>query len=408
MACSSTSATVTIQEAAPEFADTAAAAAHWEAVARRTRAVSEQWRALHVAEEARADEARAVTSKAAHALRKAEEDRDAAEKRAEAASKALTVAKGEQTRWRARSDAQTASKTFLLLEDTRAALRERDAELASTSRALANLQNEFDTYKATRKREDAEKDLANREDYDALMRRYEDCKSDAEQFEGQADKVRSELTGQLATSPPGALAEAQLANSRAAATIQQLEAKNMTLRREASRWRDRARGALASERLIQLSSSAAAMPWPATSGGVTRGLGGNPFADGPSSASEAADEMSRLRAEVGFWKEEAEYEKQRQKSFHSALWASDVFSQAQKIRAMSFLRDPPGMGRRASDVDDEDPFLGLGGAPPSGPAAHPAPAPPPYGQPSHARRPVTVPTGLGMPKPLFPLSARAH
>ena len=48
--------------AAPSDGEEAAAAAHWEAAAKRARAVSEQWRQLHADEEKRADEARAMTS----------------------------------------------------------------------------------------------------------------------------------------------------------------------------------------------------------------------------------------------------------------------------------------------------------------------------------------------------------
>ena len=103
--------------------DPAAAAVHWEAVAKRTRTVSEQWRALHASEEARADEAKATAKAAVQALRRVEEERDAATAKTSAAAKALAAAKGEQTRWKARSEASTASKTFLQLEECREVLR---------------------------------------------------------------------------------------------------------------------------------------------------------------------------------------------------------------------------------------------------------------------------------------------
>ena len=74
-----------VEEEAPVTNDPAAAAVHWEAVAKRTRSVSEQWRTLHASEEARANEAKATAKAAVQALRRAEEERDAAEKKAAAA-----------------------------------------------------------------------------------------------------------------------------------------------------------------------------------------------------------------------------------------------------------------------------------------------------------------------------------
>ena len=59
-------------------------AAHWEAVARRTRSVASQWRKLHVNEEAKCEAARSTAARAINALRKAEDERDRAQRRAEA------------------------------------------------------------------------------------------------------------------------------------------------------------------------------------------------------------------------------------------------------------------------------------------------------------------------------------
>jgi hypothetical protein len=386
-----------VEEEAPVTNDPAAAAVHWEAVAKRTRSVSEQWRTLHASEEARANEAKATAKAAVQALRRAEEERDAAEKKAAAASKALAAAKGEQTRWKARSEAQTASKTYLQLEECRAALVQRDAELADTSRALSVLRSEFDAYKASRKRHDRDLSAATHERVEGLLQQREDATAAARNQEGQADALRAQLTSHLASSPPGGLEAAQLANKRAAAAIQQLEQKNMTLRREVLRWRDRAKGALASERLLALHKGPGSVPRP-TSGAVPGRFGGDPF--GESSESERiAEEFARLRAECSYWREEAEHEKQRQRAFHEALWQSPAFSQAQKLKAMACLREPPGLQLRGSEDNfADDAFFAQLPNPPDGPPTHG------YGMAPHARRPVTVPTGA--PKPLFAMSPR--
>lgn len=375
--------------------DPASAAAHWEAVAKRTRSVSEQWRTLHASEEARANEAKATAKAAVQALRRAEEERDAADKKAAAAAKALAFAKGEQTRWKARSDAQTASKTFLQLEECRAALAQRNAELADTSRALNALRAEFDAYKASRKRHDRDLEAATHERVEGLRQQREDAAAAARSQEGQADTLRAKLTSHLASSPPGALEAAQLANKRAAATIQQLEQKNMTLRREVMRWRDRAKGALASERLMALHNGPGSVPRP-TSGSVPGRFGGDPF-DETSESERVAEEFARLKAESNYWREEAEHEKQRQRAFHEALWQNPAFSQAQKLKVMACLRDPPGLEPRGpEDGCADDAFFAQLPNPPNGPQ--------PAGLAPHARRPVTVP--VGAPKPLFPMSPR--
>lgn len=369
--------------------DPAAAAVHWEAVAKRTRTVSEQWRALHASEEARADEAKATAKAAVQALRRVEEERDAATAKTSAAAKALAAAKGEQTRWKARSEASTASKTFLQLEECREVLRHRNEELASLTRAYNALRAQFDEYKRNRKRHDADLDAATKETIDGLTRQLDDTAKEKRSQESQADSMRAELTAQLAANPPGALEAERLANKRAQAAIHQLEQKNMTLRREVQRWKDRAKGALASERLLALQSGPSSMPPPATSGG-SRLFSGDPFGDEGSESERAAEERARIRAELEYWRSEAEHEKARQRAFHEALWRSEAFTQVQKVKAMGWLRDPPGMQSAdgQSEVAADDAFFGQLPNPPPGPA-------PPMGvMAPQARRPVTVPVGL--------------
>lgn len=319
------------------------AAEYWEAVAKRTRAVSEQWRALHASEEARADEAQSLSTRALAALRRAEEDRDTALKKADSTSVSLSASRQEQARWRARSEAQTASKNFVLLEETREELGNQEAALAGSQRAHAALQLEFDAYKAARRREEAERDATTRERLDLITQQRDDAFGDVRALQQQLDAAHAELSEQLATSPPGALAQLRQQCARHEATIAQLETRAVGLRRESTRWRERARGALASERLTQLTGAPAAMPPPARASFSSRAP---PTAADDSSAASTADgeevdEAVRAQAEADFWRREAEHEVQRQRLFQQALWASEELSQKQKQRLMAWLREPP-------------------------------------------------------------------
>ena len=94
-------------------------------------------------------------------------------------------------------------------------IAQRDAELASTTRAYNALRAEFDEYKRTRRRHDANLEAATHEKVDGLLKQREDAAQAARSQESQADALRAELTGQLASSPPGALEAARLANKRA-------------------------------------------------------------------------------------------------------------------------------------------------------------------------------------------------
>ena len=64
---------------------------------------------------------------------------------------------------------------------------------------------------------------------------------------------------------------------------------------------------------------------------------------------------------------------QRQRAFHEALWQSPAFSQAQKLKVMACLRDPPGLEPRGpEDNFADDAFFAQLPNPPNGP-------PPPHG-----------------------------
>ena len=347
-------------EAAGATAD--ATAEHWETVARRTRGVAEQWRTLHATEEARANAALHKVADAAEAVQRMEADRDAALQRAAEAMQALATAKQERARWRARSDAQTASKTYLQLEQCRKALSERDGELTTMMRAYEALQQEFDAYETRKNRKDAETASAARDRLEALMRQREDALAESKTFEEGFDKLRGELSEHLVTSPPGALAESRAQCAKQEAAINELEMKNVTLKRENARLRDRARGAIASERMAQLKAGPHALPSPARQadefpirGAAAAAMlqselgGGVPGAvalgrlsaqlSAPILKSSAA-EIGRLHAEVDFHRAEAEHERRRQRSFQERLWRSEAFSQAQKLKAIKMLREP--------------------------------------------------------------------
>ena len=332
---------------------------HWEAVAQRTKSVAENWRKLHAGEEARADAAEAQQRQAQAAMRRLEQDRDLALQQAASAASQLAVAKQERARWRARSDAQTASKTFLELEACREALATRDAELATMMRTYDALQNEFDAHRAQRKRDDAEREEAARERLEGLIREREENYVAAKASQKQADETQVALSDQLAESPPGALEAMREQCARHEETVRALEATNLKLRSEVSRWRDRARGAMASERLTMLQSGPVALLSPRSAqrarggaeatmlfasmnklGGGDGGFGGGGYGGGgyPGSA-PSAEEIARLRAELSYHRSEAEHERARQRGFLESVLSSAGFSQAQKQKLAAMLRD---------------------------------------------------------------------
>ena len=324
-------------------------AKHWEGVARRTCAVASQWRALHAAEVQKSSEARSTAQRAVQALRRAEEERDRAQQQGEAAKKKLTAAKAGEARWRARSETQTVSKSFVALSDARESLADREAALGETQQALAALRREVDDGKAASRREQAAREEAQRERQYTETKQQEDTHATIRALEDEVDALRAELSEQHASTPPGALAAARAALLKHEATIRHLEVKNHTLRTEAKRWRERTSAAVASERLVQLKGGApfsmvtpqlVAPPPLAMLADTNRDARGGEGGHGDVGAGNP-DDATRLRAERDWWRAEAVHEQQRQKAFHEALWASDAFTQAQKQKLTTWLRQTP-------------------------------------------------------------------
>ena len=329
----------------------------WKAAAERARSVSEQWRALHEAEEARANEAHALAVRAAAGARRAEQERDMAVQRAEEAVAMLATAKQEQARWRARADAQTASKTFLLLEEARESIAQRDVALTNAQRALEALQLEFDAFKSAKKREAIEREATTRGKLESLRTKHQDALANSRELEHTLNRVRGELGGHLAASPPGAYEALKADCERMQAHIRQLEMKMTTMRREVLRWRERARGAIANERMLQLNSGPVSLPGPARAnleaalldGSIMSGVASTPsLLESPSEAEE--QEQLKLRTEVEYGQEELRLERERQIAFQHVLWAASEFTQPQKLKLMAWLRSPP-EGAPASDAE---------------------------------------------------------
>ena len=174
----------------------------------------------------------------------------------------LATAKQEQARWRARADAQTAS-AFLLLEEARESIAQRDVALTNAQRALEALQLKFDAFKSAKKREAIEREATTRGKLESLRTKHQDALANSRELEHTLNRVRGELGGHLAASPPGAYEALKVDCERMQAHVRQLEMKMTTMRREVLRWRERARGAIASERMLQLKSGPVSLPGPA-------------------------------------------------------------------------------------------------------------------------------------------------
>ena len=292
-------------------------ATRWQPIAERTRLVSEQWKALHLAEEAGA-------KKAAKALEQALAERDALR-----VSK--TAAQQQAGAWRARSAMQTASKVFVSLEETKSVLVGRERQLAQTQRGMLSLQEQHASKEQSRRLTEAAQTAAARERLERLMRGREEVVAELEQLRVETDAVRSELHAQLAANPPGALDEARARGDRLATLVAQLERRCDDLRSETVRWRGRANTAIAGERLVQLHAGPAAMVRPGGAG-----------ASAATGAADTAAELQKLRTDVAFWRDEATQEREWQSGFQQALWASSAFSEQQKSRLMQMLRQASG------------------------------------------------------------------
>jgi chromosome segregation ATPase len=311
----------------------------WEEQARRTRSVAAQWRAVALSEEAKCAEMRATCERAIADFRKAEEERDIAVRRAEVATKAATAAKAESAQWHARSTAQTTSKTFVELHSARTALEDRESVVSSLHRALQNTRRELDDCRAAKQRELNDREALANDRITGLRADYASLQSENATMEATIDELRTELSHHLAECPPHALHAARDTIARHERTIKQLETSLHTLRAEVARWRDRARGAVANERLTQLRSDLpnTMVPPPATRPASHNGVG----RDGRGREDDPANDPALLRGEIEFCREETEVERERQRGFLETLWASDSFSQLQKHRLTAWLRQPP-------------------------------------------------------------------
>jgi len=309
---------------------------------------------------------------AAARLRKAEKDRDFQTRRADDLAKALAACKVEKLQWRGRSEAQTAAKSVVMLNDTRLALQHRDAGLVTTQRALEKLQREFDEYKARRSREDAEREAASRVRIEELMERDATVSAENGTFRSRLEEVRVAQWERRAVDAERDLEAARATIRRQETSIQQLELKGHTLRAEVARWRDRSRSALASERLVSLKSGVPSMVPPATPLTLLAQNARDARAD--DKGENAEHDPARLKVEAEYWRMEAETERQRQRVFHQALWASDGFSQAQKQKATHWLRQAPPDADQSEWLHEPRPPPGVRGG----------------GRPGDATRPATV------------------
>ena len=305
----------------------------WEEVAARTKKVAQKWRALHASEEIRAEEAEQGLRLALMAIRRAEQERDAASKSAAAAAQAATAARQELSKWRARSAAQTASRVFLELEETRAVVATREAQVVQLQRALMSAQQQLESQRHAHQREDEVLKSGARERLEGLMLKREEAAAEMRELRAANEKLRAELSRQMADCPPGTLEAAKLHASRQEAYVEQLEKRCAMLRRQSATWKERTRGAVASERLTQLHSGAASVP---------------PRGGAAGAAGDAEGEASEDAVAASFWRQEAEVERARVRGFQHAVWESDHFSQVQKQRIMAWLREPP---------DPADPYL---------------------------------------------------
>lgn len=362
-----------------------ATAEHWREVARRTRQIASQWKSLFHQEEAKVAEAKAAVAHARQLQRKAESDRDLALRRCDEATKGRSSATAQAAQWKARSGSQTTAKSFVALEATRTRLAETDALLNTTQRAYEALMREFEEFKSASAREAEERQMLADEHKATMRRNAEDLQEDKRDLQDQLAREQARLTEQLTSNPPGALTSAQVALRGQAVEMRRMERVCDQLRREAERWRDRAKNSLASERLVQLKNGPSAMVVPGVAPNSLSLLAADKSArvqtphalqlaqakaaGGAAGAAQAAgaaasdpdmegpdeDDPLRLRAQVDYWRGEAEHEQMRQRAFGQALWGAADLTQAQKLKVMAWLRQPPEVDEGAGT----DPFSGV-------------------------------------------------
>ena len=130
------------------------------------------------------------------------------------------------------------------------------------------------------------------------------------------------LKAHLADSPPGALEAAHARIATQATLVSQLERKADELRGEVERWRGRTRGAIASERLVELHAGPRAMVRPSGWASPVRDDAG---------AVERKEQQERLEADLAFWRAEATAERELQSKLDAAQ--SRVESEASRAEA---------------------------------------------------------------------------
>ena len=321
----------------PENAETDVA---WREVARRTRMIAAQWKRLYIAEQSAAAEAKAAALQQKELRKKVEQDLNIALRQSEAAAQSLKAAVFEKKQWQDRSTAQQFSATYLELDATRTRLYETEAALKSTQRAFEALQRQYDEYLGQSTGALRSQSAAARAAIESTERHLEDVLEAKRRTEDDLIAARIKIGELLSKYPEGALEGAYQRVHETKTYCEALERTILTLQAENARWKDRARGALASERLMQLKG-----------GMVPPSLVAQPSAldtkDRVSLGLEPGDDPNdpvKLRLELRRWRELAEYETRRVKAFQRILWDSDVllgekrFTQAHKLQVMEWLR----------------------------------------------------------------------
>jgi hypothetical protein len=302
--------------------------------------IAAQWKRLYIAEQSAAAEAKAAALQQKELRKKVEQDLNIALRQSEAAAQSLKAAVFEKKQWQDRSTAQQFSATYLELDATRTRLYETEASLKSTQRAFEALQRQYDEYLGQSTGALNSQSAAARAAIESTERHLEDVLEAKRRTEDDLIAARIKIGELLSKYPEGALEGAHQRVHETKTYCEALERTILTLQAENARWKDRARGALASERLMQLKG-----------GMVPPGLIAQPSAldtkDRVSLGLEPGDDPNdpvKLRLELRRWRELAEYETRRVKAFQRILWDSDVllgekrFTQAHKLQVMEWLR----------------------------------------------------------------------
>ena len=214
--------------------------------AAKARAVSEEWRTLHSKEEA-------AHIRAVAALDAAVVERDAAVAQA-------SVLREQAAQWHARNTTLTSSKAFVELEAVRSALTAREQQLAGVTSRLERKTKMHVTQSQARQRRESAIAATARDRLELLMTERETDIAANTRLKAELESMRAELGAQLTASPPGALSAARKRIERQETALAQMDTRCNALRREAESWKERARRAIASERLCLLHHGEAIAP----------------------------------------------------------------------------------------------------------------------------------------------------